>query len=292
MWADFTPTASRITLWGQSAGAASTDYQNFAFYDDPIVTGFFGQSGTALLPITSEDSAQSNFTFVAKNVGCNHPDDGAAELECMRKVPWDVIENFVGGYSDNGTEPALGFNPVPDDSVVFSNYTARYETGKVSQRPAIFSTTANEGVSLVEYHRAGVNQTAADRLTLTSFLCPAAETSKLRAAAGLTTYRYRYAGNFSNISPLDWMGAYHASDLPMMFATHQDYENGEGPSTALEFAVSERMEDLVLAFMLDPESGPRSQGWEPYESGKMLEFGANGKVMREVDVESVDGVCA
>lgn len=25
--------ASRITLWGQSAGAASVDYNNFAFYE-------------------------------------------------------------------------------------------------------------------------------------------------------------------------------------------------------------------------------------------------------------------
>lgn len=31
-----------------------------------------------------------------------------------------------------------------------------------------------------------------------------------RLLAGLTTYRYEYAGNFSNVSPLSWMGAYHS----------------------------------------------------------------------------------
>lgn len=31
-----------------------------------------------------------------------------------------------------------------------------------------------------------------------------------RLAAGRTTYRYEYDGNFSNISPLPWMGAYHS----------------------------------------------------------------------------------
>ena len=208
----------------------------------------------------------------------------------MRQIPWDTIEDFIGGYADNGTEPALSFNPIPDEPVVFSNYTDRYAQNKISQRPAIFSTTANEGVSLVPYARSGVNQTAADETTLNSFLCPAAETSQLRTQAGLKTYRYLYAGNFTNVSPLPWMGAYHASDLPMMFATHQDYENGAGPSTKLEYDVSERMEDLVLAFATDPD-GVEGMGWPSYESGKMLEFGGDGEVVREVGVGSVDGVC-
>lgn len=210
----------------------------------------------------------------------------------MRQVPWDTIEDFVGGYGDNGTQPALGFYPIPDEEVVFLNYTARYEANKVSQRPAIFSSTNNEGVSLVEYDRSGVNQTAADALTLSFFLCPAAETSRLRTAAGLTTYRYLFSGNFSNVSPLPWMGADHAADLPMLFGTHQDYQNGKGPSTDFESAVSERMEDWLFAFMVDPEYGPQKHGWAPYTSGQVLEFGADGQVLRNVSVESVDGVCS
>ena len=34
-----------------------------------------------------------------------------------------------------------------------------------------------------------------------------------REAAGLTTYRYIYSGNFSNVSPLPWMGAYHSCEF-------------------------------------------------------------------------------
>ena len=287
-----TLTASRITLWGQSAGAASVDYNNFAFYDAPIVTGFFAQSGTALLPITSADATQSNFSFVASHLGCDHPSNPTKELECMRRVSWEDIEEFVGGYTDNGTMPSIAFDPVPDDKIVFTNYTQRYEQNKVSQRPAIFSNTEEEGNSLVTYHRSGINETAARELTLGGFLCPSAETSRLRTQAGLTTYRYEYSGVFDNVSPLPWMGPYHASDLPMMFATHQDYTNGEGHSTPFEFAVSERMEDLVFSFMLDPEHGPEKHGWAPYTSGEILRFGAGKKVMQNVSVESVDGVCA
>ena len=264
--------ASRITLWGQSAGAASVDYNNFAFYEDPIVTGFFGESGTALLPITSADTSHSNFSFVAGHLGCNHPSDPTKELECMRRVSWEDIETFVGGYQDNGTMPAMAFTPVPDDKIIFSDYKNRYEQNKVSQRPAIFSTCKEEGNSLVPYKHSGVNETAARELTLAAFLCPAAETSLLRTKAGLTTYRYQYYGDWANVSPLPWMGPYHASDLPMLFATHQDYTNGEGQSTPLEFAVSERMEDLLYSFMADPYHGPEQHGWAPYTSGEMLRF--------------------
>ena len=287
-----TYAASKITLWGQSAGAASVDFNNFAFYQDPIVTGFFAQSGSALLPITSEDTAQSNFSFVASHLGCNHPNDSAKELECMRRVSWEDIEDFVGGYTDNGTMPSIAFNPIPDDKIIFSDYKKRYEQNKVSQRPAIFSTCREEGNSLVPYHHSGINETAARELTLTSFLCPAVQTSKWRTQAGLTTYRYQYAGDFDNVSPLPWMGPYHASDLPMLFGTHQDYTNGEGRSTAFEFAVSERMEDLVFSFMLDPHRGSEKHGWTPYTSGELLRFGAGGKVMQNVSVESVDDVCS
>ena len=279
-------------MWGQSAGAFSTDYQNFAFYDDPIVTGFFPQSGTAISQADPGDHGHTNFTYVAQQLGCNHPGNATAELDCMRGLPWDTIENFVGEYSDNATEPALTFRPVADDVVVFSNYTERYAQGKISSRPAIFSTCEEEGNSLAPYSRSGVNATIAEEITLGTFLCPAAETMNLRTAAGLTTFRYLYSGVFNNTAPLPWMGPYHASDLPMNFATHQDYTNGRDYSTPFEFAVSERMEDLIYSFMLDPHAGPQKQGWATVASGEMLQFGKDGRVMQNVSIAAVDGVCS
>jgi carboxylesterase type B len=210
----------------------------------------------------------------------------------MRRVSWEDIEAFVGGYQDNGTLPTIAFTPVIDEKVVFSDYKARYEQNKVSQRPAIFSNCQEEGKSLITYHHSGVNNKDARELTLSAFLCPSAETSKLRTKAGLVTYRYEYSGNFSNVSPLPWMGPYHASDLPMNFATHQDYTNGEGYSTPFEFAVSETMEDMIYSFMLDPYHGPEKCGWPPYTSGQLLRFAADGKVMQNISVESYDGVCS
>lgn len=115
--AAFGGDASRITLWGQSAGAIAADMYLFAYYEDPIIHAAIASSGTALasdvLGETDFDSAGTNFTFVAKSLGCDFSDP-KFELECMRHVPMQRIENFVGQYQDNSTlvntsQPAIKF---------------------------------------------------------------------------------------------------------------------------------------------------------------------------------------
>jgi cholinesterase len=45
---------SRITLFGESAGAASTDFYTYAWTKDPIVSAFILQSGTVSSFTTGE----------------------------------------------------------------------------------------------------------------------------------------------------------------------------------------------------------------------------------------------
>lgn len=118
---------SRITLWGQSAGAVSVDYYNFAYPEDPIVSSLIMDSGTALLPLSTvgiNDITHSNFTFVAGQLGCGNlsPD---AEISCMRNVSETSIEGFLETYGDNGTQPPISFIPIIDNRTRFANYTAR-----------------------------------------------------------------------------------------------------------------------------------------------------------------------
>ncbi|KAI7580362.1 hypothetical protein KC316_g8994, partial [Hortaea werneckii] len=60
----------QITIFGESAGAASVDYYNYAYTKDPIIAGSIGESGTATsfgnkLPST----AAKNWFEVAERVG-------------------------------------------------------------------------------------------------------------------------------------------------------------------------------------------------------------------------------
>lgn len=295
---------SKIMIWGQSAGAASVDYHNYAFWDDPIAHGMFAQSGSVFLSDNGSpdgDYDHTNFTFVAKGVGCNHPNNGTAELECMQQVPYHDIINFMGRYNDNGSsnpgQPGLSFSTIADERIVFADYEDRYKEGFVSKVPMIYSSAANEGASLVQYPvdhlQRGPNQTEVN-LNTERFLCGAANSSILRDSIGLRTYRYQYAGNWTNQDPFDWTGAYHSSDLVMLFGTYAD---DVGPvKEPLERTTSEVMEDLVLAFMRDPYNGPPAMGWPAFDTeaengGTMLRFGAAGQAVQNVSANAVQGVC-
>ncbi|KAJ7251171.1 Alpha/Beta hydrolase protein [Mycena haematopus] len=296
--ANFGGDPSKIVQWGQSAGSQSVDYHSYAFYNDPIASGYFLQSGTALT-ISFEDAAQTNFSFVAKHFGCDFPTNGAAELDCMRPVPFAMIENFIGQYGQNGTQPGLSFNVVPDEKIIFSNYPARAAAGKLSKSPAIISNCANEMSSLYTYPvnnlTVGPYEPAVLAQDLSLWVCPTATSTAFRNALGIPVFRYQHAGTYPNLNPLKWLGAYHASDLPMNFGTY-GLLTDLGQTTSFEVAVSLSMQDHILAFVKDPHNGPQTIGWEPLKAsapngGTVLRFGADGKVVQNVNGVEIDGPC-
>jgi carboxylesterase type B len=129
--ASFGGDPQRIIIWGQSAGSISVDYYSFVYPENPIAAGMSLDSGTAFSDITSSDTVQTNFTFVAENVGCSGFDsDSSGLLKCMRGVDALKINDFIARYSESAQQPGIGFVPVIDNKTVFSNYTERMLQGK------------------------------------------------------------------------------------------------------------------------------------------------------------------
>lgn len=285
---------SKMILWGQSSGAGAVDAQNFAFPKDPIVQGFISDSGSALFPpgtgLITYDPTHSNFSTVARGLGC--PSDAASEARCMRSKPATDIIDFLTNYAQNMTTPPLNFVATPDDIIAFSNYTDRYAKGLLSDKPSIFGSNANEGVFQVPLPKdpahMGPNQTLADMETLGIFQCPAYASALNRASAKRKTYLYRYAGNFTDLSPLFWEGAYHMSELPQVFGTRGLYH---GAASSFEVETSNAMQDMWLAFAKDPE-GAEDAGWAEFGLGNMVLFGMQDQAVQTIKVENADGQCA
>ncbi|KAL3247864.1 hypothetical protein ABHI18_012275, partial [Aspergillus niger] len=112
----------------------------------------------------------------------------------------------------------------------------------------------------------------------------------LRYNTSSLSFRYFNTANFSNISPRPWEGAYHSSELPLLFGTYSEYG---GPATPFETAVASHWQDLYLAFMRDPVNGLPAMGWPAYHpDGYAMMFAANGTVTSLLPMSTLETPCA
>ncbi|KAK1981780.1 carboxylesterase [Colletotrichum cereale] len=292
--AKFGGDPERMTIWGHSAGSIAVDYWNFAYAENPIVKGLIMDSGTAHLDqLTNHDASHSNFTFVAQQLGCGNLADAQAELACMRKIPAEKLERFVADYKDSEVTPSIGFSPQVDNKIVFANYTEKAALGEMSDLPAIIGFNAAEGLFLAPYDAEnGPDPAVADSLSYEFFWCPTTKTTNERLAAGRTTYRYYHSAVFNNTSPRSWMGAYHGSELPLIFGTHADFR---GDSTPFEYDLSHTMMDAYTAFVKGSTAGLEAIGWPAYTAdGRLVRsYGENNNVTTTVrTLSTIEKECA
>ncbi|KAF6795826.1 chlorogenic acid esterase precursor [Colletotrichum sojae] len=299
---------SRIMHWGRSAGSISADIHAYAYHDDPIAQSYYMESGVVFSGI-AEDPTYSNFSFVAQHVGCEAPrgvgvsdDDGAAELDCMRRVSPAQIVNFIGQYGDRGETPPLTFAPIPDDRIVFRDYEAQAAADKLARRPSLISLTANEFAGLVPWPKDNLTegpwQPPVTELNV-AWVCGARSATAARNGLGTAeapVFRFQYAAEFPNLNVYEWLGAYHNSETPLVFGTYGMLDH-IAPTTEFQDEVSRAMQDHIMAFAEDPYHGPQEKfGWQPQvvseaNGGDILRFGGDGKVVQRVDGVDIEGVC-
>ncbi|KAK0726631.1 Alpha/Beta hydrolase protein [Apiosordaria backusii] len=300
---------NRITLWGQSAGAVSAAWYQYAAVDTsfPQVEGIIMDSGTEIFPLaraSSEDVNHGNFTAAATEFGCGGLEP-KQELECMQKADAADIEGYLKRNMEElmSGKPWIYFTAVVDNYTVFGNYTEKAIKGEILKVPTIIGTNANDGIPFVPLTAEGVDASIEAATTAGLFFCPAVQASALRIAAGVPVYRYFYTGNFTNVSPATFMGAYHSAELPLLFGTDSLFR---GLSTPEEEACSHVMQTSWVALAEGGQAGLDATGWPRYDdldTRLVREFGQfeNGTayggmvplstMVRDVSLKTMEAMC-
>ncbi|KAK8072738.1 hypothetical protein PG996_006086 [Apiospora saccharicola] len=261
----------RMVIWGQSAGAGLVTSYVYANGEDPIITGAIANSGSVGIgPSGDDESDIDKFSQLAEIAGCGGGLEPEEELACMQEIPALRLQAIL----QSRREDVPTFRPVVDNATVFSNYTERLEQGLVAKVPLITGTTSNEGAAFSAFNK---SQTTAPPPppdnTVGPFDCSLREELKDRLTYGHTTYRYLFAGNFSNITPRYWLGAMHSSDLPLIFGTHYQFR---GNSTELEWQTSYAMEAFATDSSKDPAMS-NGLAWPKYSlDGETVVLFGNG----------------
>ncbi|KAJ5793437.1 hypothetical protein N7457_000036 [Penicillium paradoxum] len=241
----------KILLFGQSAGASSADIISYAYPDAPLVSALALHSGTVSLLITHPD--HQNWNKLSATLGCG---TGSKSLQCMRQVPAMKIvrTRAQGNYN---------FYPIEDNHLVFSDHAARAKKGKLAFLPTLAGSNEREYSAFVPLSQSSVNETALYEQGQLGYNCPLQKSTRIRVDQNVPTWRYLYHGNFTNLSPVPWLGAYHGSEIPLVFGNYNLSSTGIPPSTRVVEA-SKYIQGAWVAFAKNPCTGLSKYGWPKF----------------------------
>jgi len=164
------------------------------------------------------------------------------------------------------------------------------------RQPYLVGNTNNEqGYYVLPALAAGINATAAESadFLLSSFTCPSGFEASNRQAYGVPVWRFRYFGDWPNLRLYNGSGAYHGSDLEMVFGN--DRQVSGIPPSAAEEQTTALMQHAWAVFAEDPMKGLSRLGWPRYdgENATLIELAYNNSpAVRFVKPEVYDAPCS
>jgi carboxylesterase type B len=276
--------ASKVTIFGESAGAFSIDalLTSFPKGSSPPFRAAILQSGQYSYRVAPQTSSIPAWNNLTATLGC--PGTHESNLTCVRAANATAVRNIINQNS-------LVFNPVADNTTLVSNPAARRLSGDIAHIPVLGGTNAQEGrvfqvgqTNLTAYVQAtfgilapalipeieaaypiGSNGLSNDYDVISqisteiTFQCPQALWANATASVGIPTWRYYYNASFVNTQAYPQLGAYHASEIPLVFRTYE-----RANTTTQEYALAQFMQSTWARFAKNPYAGP---GWNAIGSG-------------------------
>ncbi|KAJ7300985.1 Carboxylesterase [Mycena albidolilacea] len=275
--AQFGGDPTKVTIMGQSAGAASV---GLAIVRDRVNTPF--RAGIMLSgghTFSSPIPSFSSFDVFAETVGCTQT-PGPARLNCLKSVPASNIRNFTNG-------PLSGsFGPVTDNITVFTNPLERIRAGSSAKVPIMIGNMENDGstfafgltnlTAFLEGERIAISPDLVrslypgqnDSLVISDALrdvgarCPDELWSAAVTGAGVSSvFRYTYGAVFADLQKFPGAGAWHSSELGPLFGTFD-----RSTPTPAEVTWSATFQTAVANFIKDPDTSP-AVNWPKYVPG-------------------------
>lgn len=243
---------SRLTLFGQSAGAASVDHYAYAYASDPIVSGLIMESGAAGFGRPLPSNNAKAWYSVSDTLGCgtNATASSSQILSCLQKK--DVKDLYAAIGSD-------GFGPSVDGITGLADYPGLSKAGKFAQLPLLIGNNDFEtGAYIPIFALNGVTKDHGywESFANSEFACPVAVRANVSVSHGLPIWRYRWFGSFPNTrlySNPD-SGAWHSSEIPFIWNT---LPAGEGipADTEEEISIRKYIQGAWAAFAKSPKDG-------------------------------------
>ena len=151
--APFGGNPSKVTIWGESSGAASVGFQILAFdgRDDKLFSGAISESGPAwgvgmIDPTIS--IAEQVYQNVTAALGCANATD---KLACLRLVPTSEFNAVVNSSGDTEDYYDLYFGPLIDNDIVARDGISQLEDGSFVKVPYIMGDNSDEGTDFVPF---------------------------------------------------------------------------------------------------------------------------------------------
>ncbi|KAJ4289104.1 hypothetical protein N0V90_011446 [Kalmusia sp. IMI 367209] len=249
--AAFGGNPQKIVVAGQSAGGVAADWWAYAYKENPIAHGLMSTSGNAFsFPLNPPQTQSANWYNLSALLGCGASGD---TLPCMRGKPWEDISKAVatipptsGGNAVRSIPP---FYPLVDNEIVFADYVSLASTGQFAKLPYFHGHNHYEqGYYVIPAFAQGRNVTPEQgaQFLLESFVCPHSYEARQRTTAQIPTWVYRYFGDWNNTRLYPTSGAYHGTELHMIFGGSEDASGL--PESAAQKATVRLFQRAVAAF--------------------------------------------
>ncbi|THV05685.1 alpha/beta-hydrolase [Dendrothele bispora CBS 962.96] len=137
---------SRVTIWGQSAGAGSTMYHLIARggNNDGLFHAAMGDSPcNTFTPFATGDYLETLFSQYASYAGCNS--DASDVLDCLRSADISVLQSAGTQLSNNRTSTLFNFAPILDGEYVTQRPVEAFSNGRFARVPVFFGSNTDEG---------------------------------------------------------------------------------------------------------------------------------------------------